>query len=133
VTLTPRGHQCHRNIESFSSKKVRASISNKSAHFLSNSTKNCYTETSRKCEAWASIFVEMIAQASPCSLKLRSCFLSEVLASRSALPRPFFLLFASIFLLSFVKEGRKTRNRKQKESKKTNYKISSNKKTLIKK
>ena len=36
--------------------------------------------------------------------------LSEFSASRSVLPRSFFLLFASIFLLSFAKEGRKTRN-----------------------
>ena len=36
------------------------------------------------------------------------------------LPRSFFLLFASIFLLSFSKEGRKTRNLKQKETLKEN-------------
>ena len=39
--------------------------------------------------------------------KIRSCFLSEFSACRSVLPRAFFLLFASVFLLSFSKEGRK--------------------------
>ena len=56
-------------------------------------------QTSRKCEAWASIFVEMIAQTS------FSTYESEPFRTITV-----FLLFASVFLLSFVKEGRKMRN-----------------------
>ena len=72
-------------------------------------------EASRKCEAWASIFVEMIAQASHCTLKLRSCFLSEVLASRLKTTTVFLSSFCrmrsihAFLLLSFSKEGRKMR------------------------
>jgi hypothetical protein len=63
----------------------------------------CAIKTSRKCEAWASIFVEMIAQAFLCTyeselFRFTTGFLSSFCRMRS---------IHAFLLLSFSKEGRK--------------------------
>ena len=70
LTSTPRGHRCQRSLESFSSKKSSCSLFQNVRTYSAHKRRNIHfklRQIPRKCEAWASIFVEMYAQTLPCN------------------------------------------------------------------
>jgi len=64
--------------------------------------------TPRKCEAWASIFVELIAVTSFFTTQNSLLLLSEFSASRSVLPRSFFFFLSPTSFFFFLeRKGKK--------------------------
>ena len=114
-----RRHRRKRIRMVFPSEIVRASLFTESIHHLTHKRKFLHQPTQHSPKM--RMFYEHFCRNDRRSILLhipkpRACLCERVFSSRSGLPRAFFLLFASIFLLSFPKEGRKTRNLKQKES-----------------